>query len=74
MGAPLLCGNAGGNRVVRELPREEIASAQRVARHERLSGFSSLRLDLHTGRSLLLASVMGIGALFDILDALSRGV
>ena len=40
----------------------------------RLGGFPSLRLDLHTGRSLLLASVMGIGALFDILDALSTGV
>ena len=68
-----LRGSAGRHPVVCELPREEIASVQRARGQERLGGFPSLRLDLTTGRSLLLASVMGLGVLLDVLEALTTG-
>jgi hypothetical protein len=66
----VLRGSAGRHPVVREVPRSEIGAVQRVAGQERLGGFPSLRLDLNTGRSLLLASVMGVGVLFELLDSL----
>ena len=71
----LLRGNAGRVPVVCELPREEISAVRRVRGKEGLGigGFPSLRLDLSSGRSLLLSSVMGLGVLFDVLDALASG-
>ena len=68
-----LRGSAGRFPVVRELAREEIASVQRARGPERLGGLPSLRLDLSSGRSLLLASVTGLGVLLEILEALATG-
>ena len=70
----LLRGSAGRLPVVRELARTEISSVQRVRGQERLGDFPSLRLDLTTGRSLLLASVMGVGVLFDVIEALTTAL
>jgi hypothetical protein len=71
----LLRGNAGRVPVVCELPREEISAVRRVRGEEGIGigGFPSLRLDLNSGRSFLLSSVMGLGVLFDVLDALASG-
>ena len=71
----LLRGNAGRVPVVCELPREEISAVRRVRGEQGLGigGFPSLRLDLSSGRSVLLSSVMGLGVLFDVLDALAIG-
>ncbi len=70
----LLRGSAGQLPVVRELAREEISSVQRVRGRERLGEFPSLRLDLTSGRSLLLASVMGVGVLFEVIEALTTAL
>jgi hypothetical protein len=70
----VLRGSAGRLPVVRELPRSEIGAVQRVNGQERLGGFPSLRLDLNTGRSLLIASLMGAGVLFDVIDALNTAL
>ena len=71
----LLRGSAGRVPVVCELAREEISAVRRVRGKEGLGigGFPSLRLDLSSGRSFLLSSVMGLGVLFDVLDALASG-
>ena len=69
----LLQGRAGRLPVVRELPRDEISTVQRVRGEEGLAGFPSLRVDLSSGRSFLLSAVMGLGVLFDVLDALATG-
>lgn len=69
----LLRGRAGRLPVVRELQRDEISGIRRVRGDEGLAGFPSLRLDLSTGQSFLLSSVMGRVVLFDVLDALAPG-
>ncbi len=70
----LLRGSAGRHPVVRELPREQISSVERLRGQDRLGGFPSVRLDLQTGRSLLLASVMGVGVLFEVIEALTAAL
>ena len=67
-----LRGSAGQLPVVKELPREEISSVQHVRGPERLGGFPSLRLDLQTGRSLLLASVTGVGVVLEVVETLTN--
>jgi hypothetical protein len=61
--------------VVCELARDEIVAVRRIRGEEGLgiAGFPSLRLDLSSGRSFLLSSVIGLGLLFDVLDALAIG-
>lgn len=67
-----LRGSAGIGAVVRELEADDVASVRRVGRRERLGGFPSLKLDVRQGGSLLVASVIGGGALWEIVDALSN--
>ena len=66
----VLRGSAGRLPVVREVTRADIEAVQRVNGRERLGGFPSLRLDLAAGTSVLLASVMGLGVIFEVLDSL----
>lgn len=63
-----LRGRSGGPLVVQHVPRESVAGIEPAP--DELGGFPSLRLDLHTGRSLLLASVVGVGVLVEVLEAL----
>jgi len=67
-----LRGSAGYEPVVRELSPDAIEAVRPASETEDLGGFPSLRLELGRGRSLLLASVMGIGALSELIDALTR--
>lgn len=67
-----LRGSAGYQPVVRELAPVAIEAVRPARRKESLGGFPSLRLELGKGRTLLLASVMGVGALSELIDALTR--
>lgn len=67
-----LRGSAGYEPVVRKLAPGAIEAVRPARRKEHLGGFPSLRLELGGGRTLLLASVMGIGALSELIDALTR--
>ena len=70
----LLRGRAGRRPIVRDLPRDEISSVQRVRGKDGLEGFPAVRLDLSSGRSFLLASVMGVGVLFEVIEALTTAL
>lgn len=66
-----LRGSAGGTPIVDDVPRESIAAVEPVVEERWIAGFPSFRLDLSTGRSLLLASVVGAGVFVELLDALT---
>ena len=66
-----LRGSDGAEQVVRELAPDELVSVHPVRRRERLGGFPSARVDVRRGGSLLVASLVGGGALWEVVDALS---
>lgn len=67
-----LRGRAGRSLVAEAFQRDEIETVSKSDLPERIAGFPSLRLDFHCGRSLLLASVMGVGVTYEPLETLAR--
>lgn len=64
-----LRGSDGRRRVVETVPAAEFAAVATGGDAEPIAGFPSLRLDLHSGRSLVVAAALGSAALAELVDA-----
>ena len=65
-----LRGSDGRSRVVHTVPREELEALAAADDGEAIGEFPTVRLELHDGRSLLVACALGAAALAKLLGML----
>lgn len=66
-----LRGSAGRMPVAHRFASDEIEAVTKASRAEAIAGIPSLRIDLCSGRSLLLAGVIGVGVASELLETLT---
>lgn len=65
-----LRGSDGRSRVIETVPATELAAVGPGTGPDSFPDFPSIRLDLHNGRSLVLAAALGTTALLELLNTL----
>jgi hypothetical protein len=66
-----LRGSAGRRAIRHRFRPADIDAVRRAHPEQRIAGFPSFRLDLRSGRTLLLASVTGVGVITEVVETLS---